>query len=185
MNNIPNIISGLRILFIPIFSFYVLNQQYDIAMYIFIIMGLTDCVDGALARYFNCESLIGAYLDAIADKVMINTAFLILCSINILPYYLLILSIVRDFIILTGIIIKNKHKNYQEMCPIFLSKVNTFMQILLVICCMLFLNSYLDIAYIQDIINVVILTTIASALEYIYSYKNVILIKNIKLTSNI
>ena len=84
MNNIPNIISGLRILFIPIFSFYVLNQQYDIAMYIFIIMGLTDCVDGALARYFNCESLIGAYLDAIADKVMINTAFLILCSINIL-----------------------------------------------------------------------------------------------------
>ena len=71
------------------------------------------------------------------------------------------------------------------MCPIFLSKVNTFMQILLVICCMLFLNSYLDIAYIQDIINVVILTTIASALEYIYNYKNDILIKNIKLTSNI
>ena len=71
------------------------------------------------------------------------------------------------------------------MCPIFLSKVNTFMQILLVICCMLFLNSYLDIAYIHDIINVVILTTIASALEYIYNYKNVILIKNIKLTSNI
>ena len=185
MNYIPNIISGLRILFIPIFSFYVLNQQYDIAMYIFVTMGLTDCIDGALARYLNCVSLTGAYLDAIADKVMINTAFLILYSINILPYYLLIFVILRDLIIFIGIIIKNKSNYYREMNPIFLSKINTFMQIVLVLYCMLFLNNYINIDYIQDIINVVTLTTIASALEYIYNYKNDILTKNIKLTSNI
>ena len=138
-----------------------------------------------LARYFNCVSLLGAYLDAIADKIMINTAFLILYSINILPYYILILVISRDLIIFIGILLKNKNNNHFEMSPIFLSKVNTFMQILLVIYCLLFLNNFTDIKYIQDIINVVTLTTIASGLEYIYNYKNNIFAKNVKLTANI
>ncbi len=185
MNYIPNIISGLRILFIPIFSLYVINHQYDIALYIFIIMGLSDCIDGILARYLNCVSLLGAYLDAIADKIMINTAFLILYSINILPYFIIILVISRDLIIFIGIIIKNRSNKYTEMSPIFLSKINTFMQIILVIYCLLFLNNFLEIKYIQDIINVVSLTTIASALEYIYNYKRDILVKNIKFTTNI
>ena len=185
MNYIPNIISGLRILFIPLFSLYVINHQYDFALYLFILMGLSDCIDGVLARYFNCVSLLGAYLDAIADKIMINTAFLILYSINILPYYILILVISRDLIIFAGILLKNKNNNHFEMSPIFLSKVNTFMQILLVIYCLLFLNNFTDIKYIQDIINVVTLTTIASGLEYIYNYKNNIFAKNVKLTANI
>tara|TARA_B100001769_G_C21837417_1_gene454546 strand:- start:169 stop:615 length:447 start_codon:yes stop_codon:yes gene_type:complete len=148
-------------------------------------MGLTDCIDGVMARYLNCVSLLGAYLDAIADKIMINAAFLILYSINILPHYILILAISRDLIIFTGILLKNKNNNFTEMNPIFLSKVNTFMQILLVIYCLLFLNTLADIKYIQDIINVVTLTTIASALEYIYNYKNNIFVKNVKLTANI
>ncbi len=63
--------------------------------------------------------------------------------------------------------------------------MNTFFQIILVIHCMLFLNNILGIEYIQDIINVVILTTIASALEYICNYKKNIVIKNIKLTSDL
>ncbi len=71
------------------------------------------------------------------------------------------------------------------MSPIFLSKMNTFFQIILVIHCMLFLNNILSIEYIQDIINVVILTTIASTLEYIFNYKRNIIIKNIKLTSDL
>ena len=116
---------------------------------------------------------------------MINAAFLILYSINILPHYILILAISRDLIIFTGILLKNKNNNFTEMNPIFLSKVNTFMQILLVIYCLLFLNTLADIKYIQDIINVVTLTTIASALEYIYNYKNNIFVKNVKLTANI
>jgi cardiolipin synthase len=79
MDYIPNIISGLRILLIPIFALiFLLNNYNEIALYLFMIMGFTDALDGALARYLN-ESIFGAYLDAVADKLMINTAFFILC----------------------------------------------------------------------------------------------------------
>ena len=70
------------------------------------------------------------------------------------------------------------------MNPIFLSKINTFMQIFLVLICMLFLNNDINIKYIEDIMYVVILTTIASTLEYIYNYRKDILVKNIKLNSS-
>ena len=146
-------------------------------------MGLSDYLDGAFARYFKCVTLFGAYLDAIADKLMINVAFLILCNIDILPYYILLLAISRDLIICIGIIIKIKMNSTKEMNPIFLSKINTFMQIFLVLSCMLFLSNNINIKYIEDIMNVVILTTIASALEYIYNYRKDTLVKNFKLTS--
>jgi len=183
MNYIPNIISGLRILFIPVFAMNMISHNYEFALYIFILMGLSDFLDGAFARYFKCVTLFGAYLDAIADKVMINVAFLILCNIDILPYYILLLVILRDLIICIGIMVKIKIKGHKKMNPIFLSKINTFMQIFLVLSCMLFLNNDISIKYIEDIMNVVILTTIASVLEYIYNYRKDILIKNIKLTS--
>ena len=183
MNYIPNIISGLRILLVPIFAVNMISYNYESALYIFILMGLSDYLDGAFARYFKCITVFGAYLDAIADKIMINVAFLILCNIDIIPYYILILAISRDLIICIGIIIKIKINSHKEMNPIFLSKINTFMQIFLVLSCMLFLNNDINIKYIEDITNVVVLTTIASTLEYIYNYKKDILVKNFKLTS--
>lgn len=70
------------------------------------------------------------------------------------------------------------------MKPIFLSKINTFMQIILVVFCMFFLNNLVNLDYIQDIINVVVLTTILSAVEYIYNYKKDILLEKCKLMNN-
>ena len=184
MDYIPNIISGLRILFVPVFAANMISHIYQFALYIFILMELSDYLDGAFARYFKCVTLFGSYLDAIADKIMINVAFLILCNIDILPYYILLLAILRDLIICIGIIVKMRINSHKEMNPIFLSKINTFMQILLVLSCMLFLNNDINIKYVGDIMNVVILTTIASTLEYIYNYRKDILVKNIKLNSS-
>ena len=116
---------------------------------------------------------------------MVNTAFFILCYANILPYYILVIALARDLIILAGIIIRQKNNNYLELKPIFLSKINTFMQIVLVTFCLLFLNNIVNLTYIQDIINAVALTTIFSALEYIYKYKKYIVFKNTKLVDNI
>ncbi len=79
-------------------------------------MGVSDCIDGILARYLNCVSLFGAYLDAIADKIMINTAFYILCITYILPYYLFVLVICRDLIIFAGIIVNNRLTRVKK-CP--------------------------------------------------------------------
>ena len=184
MDYIPNIISGLRILLIPIFALFLINNDYLIALYIFLIMGITDALDGSIARYLQCETLLGAYLDAVADKVMINTAFILLCHMDILPYYVFSIVLTRDLIILIGIILNNKIYARHYMKPIFLSKINTFMQIILVLFCMFFLNNLVNLDYIQDIINVVVLTTILSAVEYIYNYKKDILLEKCELMNN-
>ena len=179
MNYIPNIISGLRILLIPVFIFLVTNQSYNIAALLFLIMGVTDVIDGALARYLKCESLLGGYLDGIADKIMINTSFYMLCDINILPDYVFYITLLRDILIITGVLINRIH-NTLTMAPIFLSKVNTCIQFTLVIFCILFLTNAVSLNYMQDIINAVVLTTIFSAVEYIYNYRRNCSYKNIK-----
>ena len=127
MNYIPNIISGLRILLIPVFVIMLLNSDYFLALLLFIIMAVSDALDGILARYLKCETLFGAYLDAVADKIMINISFYILCIMNILPLYILILVLARDLIILTGIIINYRNRVSIIMNPIFISKLNTFL----------------------------------------------------------
>ena len=185
MNYIPNIISGLRVLLIPVFVILLLNSDYFIALLLFIIMGVSDALDGILARYLKCETLFGAYLDAVADKTMINISFYILCMIDILPLYIFILVLARDLIILTGIAINYKNGSKIIMNPIFISKLNTFLQIILVIICLLFLNKIVNLAYVQDIINAVMITTIFSAIEYVYNYKKNYTFRNIGYTTDL
>ena len=182
MNYIPNIISGLRILLIPIFALFLSNNYYLSALCLFLVMGVSDALDGVIARYLKCETVLGSYLDAIADKIMINTSFFILCSMNILPSYLFYIVLIRDLLILIGIILRYNNEDNSIMNPIFLSKLNTFLQIILVIFCMLYLCDFINLKYIQDIINAVVLTTIFSAIEYIYNYRNNNVLKNIRYT---
>ena len=181
MNYIPNIISGLRILLIPAFIILVINKSYHIAVIIFLFMGATDIIDGALARYLKCESVLGGYLDAIADKIVVNTSFYMLYNMDILPGYIFYITLVRDILIILGTIL-NDDNYLQEVNPIFLSKINTFMQFTLVTFCMLFLTSTITLTYMQDIINAVLLTTIFSSVEYIYNYRRNLPNKNIKFT---
>ena len=185
MNYIPNIISGIRILFIPVFIFFLLNSNYILSLYIFLLMGFSDALDGFIARQFKCESILGSYLDAIADKVMINISFCCLCFLYILPYYLFFLVLLRDICIFLGIIRQDKYLKIQKIKPIFISKLNTFLQILLVIACLLFLNNMVSISLIEDIINAVILTTFFSLFEYVYSYRFILQNKIIRYSSNI
>lgn len=189
MNYIPNIISGLRILLIPIFAYFIAEDYYEYASYLFIIMCVSDAIDGYIARLLKCVSISGAYLDAIADKLMINVSFFILYKIDILPLYVFLVVFMRDFIISYGIILNNGYKTKVKINPIFISKVNTFMQMALATYCLLFLNNILSLNYIQDIINVVILTTVLSTIEYFYNYRIVSKYKNnnsnIRYSSNI
>jgi len=174
MNYIPNIISGLRILLIPIFAYFIINNYYAYAFYFFVVMCISDALDGYIARLLRCESVSGAYLDAIADKLMIIVSFYILYTMNIIPLYIFVIAVLRDFIIFCGIILNlnSGFDNIIKINPIFISKINTFMQMVLVIYCLLFLNNIINLHYIQDVINTVLLTTIFSAAEYVYNYKN-------------
>lgn len=171
MNQIPNILSLVRMLFIPLILWLILSDYFLLSAIAVTLVGLTDYLDGYIARRYNYESLIGFYLDSIADKMFIISIYLILGFKFLLPLNLIMLIIFREILILGsylfGFALAIKH----NIRPIFVSKLNTFFQILLIIfVCLASLtqNELPIINIIKDLlIAIVALTTIASSLIYI------------------
>lgn len=134
---IPNIITILRLVLIgPIVASLVLGR-YPMACWLFIIAGLTDAVDGYLARRFQWISRFGAMVDPVADKLLMISTFLTLGLIGIIPWWLIVMVVARDVIIVAGGVIYHFLIGEYEFAPSKLSKLNTFLQIILIILLML------------------------------------------------
>jgi cardiolipin synthase len=103
--NVPNFLTILRILSIPVFVIFLLYDHFFVALLIFIGAGITDGLDGWIARVFNQRTTIGSYLDPIADKLILLTSFIVLAVLGIIPSWLTVIVIARDVIILLGVLI--------------------------------------------------------------------------------
>ena len=101
--NIPNFLSLLRIILVPVFVIFLIQAEYDKALITFAVAGLTDALDGTLARLLKCQTTLGAFLDPIADKLLLVTSFVSLALFGLIPAWLAVIVISRDFIILLGI----------------------------------------------------------------------------------
>lgn len=131
---IPNLLSLARMGLIPLFVIAVLQQQPQRALAVFVIAGITDALDGLIARYFDQQSVLGAYLDPIADKLLLTTAFVILAVPNthtgvLIPLWITVLVLARDITILTVSLVLQLVVSIKEFPPMKLSKVNTVVQI--------------------------------------------------------
>jgi len=100
--NLPNILTLTRIIIIPIFITTIIYKRYDYALYLFIVAVLTDIFDGLIARLKNQKTELGTFLDPIADKFLIVSAFIILSTYGWIPKWLAITVISRDITIITG-----------------------------------------------------------------------------------
>ena len=127
--NVPNTLSILRILSIPVFVIFLLYDRFFVALLIFIGAGITDGLDGLIARVFNQKTTIGAYLDPIADKLMLITSFIVLAILRIIPGWLTVIVISRDVIILLGVLLLQLTSHKVEIKPIFIGKASTVMQL--------------------------------------------------------
>jgi cardiolipin synthase len=96
---------------------------------IFAIAGLTDALDGALARLLNKKTKLGSFLDPLADKILLSTSFISLAIFGLIPSWLAVIVISRDFIILLGLLILSMMSITYEIKPVFVSKVTTTLQI--------------------------------------------------------
>ena len=103
--NIPNFLTLFRIILVPAFVIFLIQSEYDKALIVFVVAGLTDALDGTLARLLKCQTILGAYLDPIADKLLLVTSYATLAILGIIPAWLSVLVISRDIIILIGIAI--------------------------------------------------------------------------------
>jgi cardiolipin synthase len=127
--NLPNVMTLARVLLIPLFVILIINKLIGWALITFAIAGITDGIDGLIARITHQRTELGAYLDPIADKLLLSAAFITLAIIEILPSWLAVIVITRDVIILIGFLVMVLTNSRPKINPSPLSKVTTVFQI--------------------------------------------------------
>ena len=127
--NAPNAISLARLLSVPVFVWLILTERLEAAFWLFVAAGISDAIDGILAKRFGMATQLGAYLDPIADKALLVTAFIALGYRGEIPLWLVILVVSRDALIVGGALVFEALTRSLTMEPLLVSKVNTFMQL--------------------------------------------------------
>ena len=131
--NIPNFLTLLRIGAIPIFLILLTDRRYTEALSVFALAGLTDSLDGTIARLTDTRTTLGSYIDPLADKLLLVSSFLILTFLGFIPHWLAILVISRDVIILLGFLVLFMITGRSIVIrPTFIGKACTFFQLLTV-----------------------------------------------------
>lgn len=127
--NIPNILTLLRLCLVPLVIDMIISNEWVLAFALFVLAGVTDGVDGFIARHFNLRTELGAYLDPVADKALLVSIYVTLAVAQIIPAWLAILVVARDIMIVGAIIIAWLLDNPMPIAPLRVSKANTFAQI--------------------------------------------------------
>ena len=130
--SIPNLITLARILLVPVVVWAIASNQMLFAFLLFAAAGVSDAVDGFLAKRFGMSSELGKYLDPLADKVLIVSIYISLGIVDALPRWLVILVVSRDLLIVGGVIFSWLIDKPVNVKPHFVSKLNTAAQLLLV-----------------------------------------------------
>ena len=127
--NIPNILTVGRILLTPLFVIFLIRDLFGPALVVFTMAAVSDGLDGLIARVFNQRTILGAYLDPIADKLLLSSAFISLAVLEIIPAWLTVVVISRDVIIFMGIAVLTLTSKTFAMKPSLVSKCTTLVQL--------------------------------------------------------
>jgi cardiolipin synthase len=164
----PNLITFGRLCAVPLAFWLVVEHRLNLAFYLFVLAGLSDAVDGWLARRYGGNS-IGALLDPVADKALLVTMYVTLAVVRELPDWLAILVVFRDLLIVGGVIVLGILGQPVVIRPLYVSKLNTALQIVLV-AATLFLSGF-DVAaplVLDILIWMVAATTLVSGAAYVW-----------------
>lgn len=129
INNIPNLITVARMLMTPVVVMMIISGRYLPAFLTFVLAGVSDGIDGFIARHFNLRTELGAYLDPLADKALLISIYVTLSIFGELPAWVAILVVSRDVMILVAIVVSWVMEKPVEIRPVWESKLNTATQI--------------------------------------------------------
>ena len=166
LKHLPNILTFFRLILIIPFLNLLYEANYSSAFYVYLLAGITDALDGWLARYYHWQSALGSFIDPLADKLLIALSFIALALLGHLPWSLVTLVFMRDLTISLGIISWYLFiKRPIQFEPTLLSKVNTVLQLSLVTVC-LFHLAFFDLlsGFLAKIL--LILTAMTTAITY-------------------
>lgn len=131
LRHLPNVISAMRVVLVGPIVWALLSQRFALAVWLFVIAGISDGVDGFLAKRFGWTSRLGGILDALADKFLLISTFICLWWLGVFPGWLVLLILARDLVIVLGGIVYNSRIEKFTAEPSYTSKLNTFLQIVL------------------------------------------------------
>ena len=129
---VPNQITLLRLGFLPFFLILISYEHYRWALLVLVVAGLSDAIDGQLARQLNQSSSLGAYLDPIADKLLLSSSFVILAFKQKISWWLTIIVLSRDTLILIVAVVILLISGYRPFPPSIFGKLTTMFEIILV-----------------------------------------------------
>ena len=165
----PILLSLLRFGSVPVLILFLREREYAVAVAIFVGAGITDGLDGWIAKKFNCVTRLGSILDPIADKVLIVSTYVVLVLLGDLPFWLLLLIVFRDAGIIGGYLILDTLHDSVPLHPSFLSKVNTLLQIILVAVVLIDRAGWVHLPWLNEFLIVLVgLTTLISGIHYGY-----------------
>jgi len=142
----PNLLTLMRLFIIPFLIIEILDGQYGIAFALFMLAGISDALDGLLARWLRQKTTLGLYLDPIADKLLLSTLFVVLTHVGLMPRYVTVLVFSRDLGILLISTLLFATGTLRDFRPSLFGKLNTLVQIIAliaVLCQKIFVSSHL------------------------------------------
>jgi cardiolipin synthase len=171
LSYLPNAITLARIALVPVLILALKDQRYGLALALFVLAGLSDALDGFLAKRLNMVTRLGGVLDPAADKILLISAYVMLTVLEQIPFWLMLTVAFRDLLIVGGYLIYVAHSGPVHMRPSALSKLNTFMQITLVGMILVEKAGYLSYpGWVEAMIYGVFATTVASGLHYLWAW---------------
>ena len=171
MLNLPNTLTLLRILTIPFFLEFLAYHLYYEALVVFAIGGLTDFLDGLTARWMNQQTALGAYLDPVADKLLVITSFVMLGSIGGIPMWLAVVVVMRDILIVVGyVLIYFLVEERLKVKPSWIGKWSTTLQLLTLAVALVTLHDAKLLApqVLDGFVALTAAATVASGCQYLY-----------------
>ena len=170
LKTLPNFISIARLVAVPVVVWLILTDRMTAAFWVFAGAGISDAVDGYLAKRLDARSVLGSYLDPLADKLLLITIYVLLGREGHIPAWLVVLIIGRDAGLLGGSMLAVKADRTMAMRPLWISKLNTLLQIVLASLVMARLGiGFPDIGIGQDmLVYGVAVTTVWSGSAYLW-----------------
>lgn len=165
---IPNIITIIRFVLIPVFSYLVLYGRLGQALVVFFFAAVSDVLDGVTARLFQQRSTLGSFLDPIVDKVLLSTAFVVLGVARIIPLWVMVLVLARDLVVLGGLLFLLVKSRGLDLKPSWWGKIATGAQACLVIVAL----GHKSVMEVEALVLLALWVTVASTVmsggQYIY-----------------
>jgi cardiolipin synthase len=164
----PNLLTLLRLFIIPFLVIEILDGNYGISFALFLLAGLSDGLDGLLARWLEQRTTLGLYLDPIADKLLLSTLFLVFTHVGLVPRYVTVLVFSRDLGILLISTLLYTTGTLRDFRPSLLGKLNTLLQIvtLTVVLCQQIFSSILLTSLRDLLVRVIAVMAPLSAAQY-------------------